>query len=93
MENWSKKTDEEVFANPHEPPGSQASYWRDIEIRRRHFVLAKEATDNQIAASAAQISAADATVKTAYWTKWSAIAVAVTVVITGASLVLQAIGR
>lgn len=94
--NWKtgqRRPTRRFSPTPHEQPGSQASYWRDIEIRRRHFLLAKEATDNQIAASAAQISAADATVKTAYWTKWSAIAVAVTVVITGASLVLQAIER
>lgn len=92
MEDWTKKTDEQVFAMPGEQPGSQASYCRDIEIRRRHFLLAKQATDTQIAASTAQISAAEATVKTAYWTKMSAIAVAVTVIITGIGVTVQAVG-
>ncbi|MDX0833648.1 hypothetical protein GOD82_27780 [Sinorhizobium medicae] len=91
MEDWTKKTDDEVFANPHEQPGSQASYWRDIEIRKRQYLLEQRTSESQIAAADAQIRAADATVMTAYWTKWSAIAVAVTVVITGISVVLQAV--
>ncbi|GLR60286.1 hypothetical protein [Rhizobium indigoferae] len=91
MEDWTKKTDHEVFTGAHEQPGSQASYWRDVEIRRRLYLLQKEVTEEQIAASQAQIKAADATVQTAYWTKMSAIAVGLTVVITGASVFLQSL--
>lgn len=90
MEAWDEKTDEEVFENPHEQIGSQESYWRDIQIKRRLFIMQKLASESQIAAAESQIRAADATVKTAFWTKISAIAVGVTVFAAGIGVVLQA---
>ncbi|MFC0279826.1 hypothetical protein ACFOHK_01085 [Falsigemmobacter intermedius] len=87
MEDWTKKTDEDVFRRPGEELGSQASYWRDIEIKRRNFLLAKEVAEAQIAAAkateeavAAQVRAAEATEKTALWTRVSAVAMALSVV-------------
>jgi hypothetical protein len=35
MEDWTKRTDEEVFAKVGEQSDSQAAYFRDIEIKRR----------------------------------------------------------
>lgn len=90
MADWSTKTDKEVFSSEGEQIGSQVSYWRDLEIRRRHFQLEKQTSESTISAAQAQERAADATIATAKWTMISAVAVAVTVVITGASLVLQA---
>lgn len=57
MEDWSKWTDDQVFKNASEQPGSQASYWRDTEIRRRLYLLQKEALDAQLAATNVQLQA------------------------------------
>ena len=91
MGNWTKKNDEEVYSGAGEQPGSQASYWREVEMKRRQFLLDKEVAAASIEASVMQVAAAKATIETAFWTKVSGIAVAVTVVITGISLVLQAL--
>lgn len=37
MEDWSSKTVEQLFGTVGEMPGSPASYWRDVEIKRRTF--------------------------------------------------------
>ncbi len=50
MEDWTEKTDDEVFSTPGEDPGSRASYWRDTEIRRRLYQLEKKALERQIQA-------------------------------------------
>ena len=57
MEDWSKRSDEQVFAAPSESPGSQFAYYRDTEIRRRLYVLQKESVEAQLDATAAQRSA------------------------------------
>jgi hypothetical protein len=90
MEDWTKKTDEEVFTTVGEQPGSQAAYWRDVEMSRRRFLLEKQVAAASIEASEMQVKAAGATIETAYWTKVSGIAVAATVIITGVSVILQA---
>lgn len=59
-ENWSKRTDEQVFGQVGEEPGSQASYWRDIEIRRRLYALEKQAVEAQLAATNEQRAAIQA---------------------------------
>lgn len=89
MENWSTKTDEEVFANVSEQPSSQASYLRDVEIRRRHYLLDVKTSQATIAAAEAQEAASKATSDTAVWTKRSAIAVFVTTVTAALALLLQ----
>lgn len=47
MENWTKKTDEEVWGQAGEQPGSQASYWREIEQKRRLMLLQKASLEIQ----------------------------------------------
>lgn len=89
--NWTNKTDEEVYSGAGEQPGSQASYWREVEMKRRDFLLAKKTSEANIEAANAQIEASRATVDTAYWTKLSAIAVFITAVIAGIALVVQII--
>jgi len=87
--NWTKKTDEEVYSGAGEEPGSQASYWREVEMKRRDFLLSKRTAEAIIEAAEAQIKASDATIDTAYWTKLSAIAVLITAVIAAFALIVQ----
>lgn len=54
IEDWSTWPDDKVFKNASEQPGSQASYWRDTEIRRRLYLLQKQSLDAQIEATAVQ---------------------------------------
>lgn len=54
MENWTDWPDEKVFGQAGEQPGSQASYWRDIEIKRRLYNLQREALVAQLDATASQ---------------------------------------
>jgi hypothetical protein len=60
MEDWSKKSDVQVFGTVGEQPGSQASYWRDIEIKRRLYVLQKAALESQALAISEQREATKA---------------------------------
>lgn len=87
--NWKGKSDEDVFSGAGEQPGSQASYWREVEMKRRDYLLAQKTADASIKAAEAQIEASKATVDTAYWTKLSAIAVFFTAIIAGVALVVQ----
>ncbi len=89
MSNFRSFSDDELFKMPGELPGSEASYWRDIEIRRRQFVRDTAVADAQIEAARAQIEATQSAKDTAWWTKVSAICVAVTVAIMAASLFVQ----
>lgn len=57
MEDWTTWTDDQVFGNASESPGSQASYWRDIEIKRRLYLLQREALQGQVDATVAQRAA------------------------------------
>lgn len=59
-EDWSKWTDEQVFGQVGEQPGSQASYWRDVEIKRRLYVLEKQALEAQLSATTEQRAAIQA---------------------------------
>jgi len=54
MEDWTSWPDEKVFGQASEQPGSQASYWRDIEIRRRLYNIQREALQSQLEATVAQ---------------------------------------
>lgn len=86
MEDWTKKSDQELFGGVSEQPGSVASYGRDLEIRRRLFALDSATARAQIDAAEAQKRAAEASVKMAWWTMVSALAVAATVILTAAGL-------
>jgi hypothetical protein len=81
MEDWTTKTDDQLFTGASEQPGSQASYWRDVEIRRRHFLIDSKVAAVQMDAAKAQVEAAVAAKDTAMWTKRSAIAIAASVII------------
>jgi hypothetical protein len=41
MEDWTKRTDEVFFSKVGEQNDSQAAYLRDIEIKRRVYLLQK----------------------------------------------------
>lgn len=54
MEDWTRFSDEQVFTNASEQIGSQASRWRDTEIRRREFLLNQELLKAQLASAQSQ---------------------------------------
>lgn len=54
MEDWTKFSDEKVFGSGGEQPGSQASVWRETEIKRRIYVEQKRAVMTQIEANRLQ---------------------------------------
>ena len=90
MEDWSTLPDERVFGSPSEMPGSQASYWREIEIQRRLYGLQRDLLGAQLAAVATQ-QAAIAEMKTqSNQMFWSTIGVFLTALITlGIAIVQQ----
>lgn len=45
--DWSQRSDDEVFKDASEQPNSQQSYYRDIEIRRRLYMLELENLKSQ----------------------------------------------
>lgn len=60
MGDWTGKTDEQVFGAASEQPGSQSSYWREIEIKRRLYILQKDALQAQLDVIAQQKDATEA---------------------------------
>jgi hypothetical protein len=82
MENWTTKTDEEVFAGAGEQPGSQASYWRDIEIKRRLFLLQKDLLTAQIDVVGTQKAATEEAQKQSTFMLFSTIGIFMTALIT-----------
>jgi hypothetical protein len=86
---WHEYTDEQLFETGGEQPGSQRSYERDIEIKRRAYMRERLTAEAQIEAARSQKLAAEATVRTAWWTMWSAIAVGISVVVAVLGLLPQ----
>jgi hypothetical protein len=89
MEDWTKFSDEQVFSKAGEQPGSQAAYWRDVEIRRRDFLLNQDLLRTQIESAEAQKAAttvmkrqSDVLVWTAGFAALSAVAALATAVVT-----------
>jgi hypothetical protein len=82
MEDWTKRTDNEVFTGAGEQPGSQASYWRDIEIKRRLFFLQQDLLRAQLAAVETQKTSTIETAKQSTYMLYSTIGVFLTAVIT-----------
>jgi hypothetical protein len=72
MEDWTNRSDQQVFTGVGELPGSAASYWRDIEIRRRDFLLNQELLRTQIASAQAQKAATDVMKRQATILVWTA---------------------
>ncbi|WMT90136.1 hypothetical protein [Pelagibacterium sp. H642] len=58
--DWTDFPDERVFGGAGEQPGSQASYWRETEIKRRLYLLQKRALEEQVKATATQQKAIEA---------------------------------
>ena len=63
MEDWTKRTEEEVFSKVGEQGESQAAYCRDVEIKRRVYLLQKDLLNAQIDAVATQKAATTEAVK------------------------------
>jgi len=89
LNDWGSKTDEQVFGGVHEQDGSQYAYWRDIEIKRRLYLLQKQSLDAQIAATeaqrqatAAQEKAVDVMHRQSRIMLWSVIGVFLTALVT-----------
>ena len=75
MEDWTKRTDEEVFSKVGEESGSLAAYWRDVEIKRRLNLLQKDLLNAQIDAVATQKAATTEAVKQSKFMFYSTIGV------------------
>ena len=82
MEDWTKRTDEQVFSKVGEQIDSQAAYWRDIEIKRRVYLLQKDLLNAQIDAVATQKAATTEAVKQSTFMFYSTIGVFLTALIT-----------
>jgi hypothetical protein len=82
MEDWTKRSDEEVFSKVGEQPDSQASYWRDIEIKRRVYLLQKQLLHAQIDAVETQEAATTEAVKQSTFMLYSTIGVFLTALVT-----------
>ena len=82
MENWATKTDDQVFSGAHEQPGSQASYYRDIEIKRRLYALQRRAIEEQREATRAQREAIAEMRSQSSIMFWSVIGIFATAVVT-----------
>jgi len=82
MENWTKRTDAQVFESPGEQPGSQSSYWRDIEIKRRLYLLQKELLEAQLDAVETQKNSTFEAKKQSTYMLYSTIGVFLTALVT-----------
>src|SRR5437016_8568095 len=70
-------TDEQVYQGAGEQPGSQMSYWRDVEMKRRERLLNKQLLEAELATVAAQRGATEQAAKQATYMFWSTIFAAV----------------
>jgi hypothetical protein len=81
MEDWTKWSEEEVFSKVGEDGGSRAAYMRDIEIKRRVYLLQKDLLNAQIDAVATQRAATIEAVKQSKFMFYSTIGVFFTALI------------
>ena len=89
MEDWTKRTDEQVFAGVGEQLGSQASHWRDIEIKRRLFLLQQKLLNAQIDAVETQRNSTAETAKQSKYMFYSTIGVFLTALVTLATAYIK----
>lgn len=81
MEDWTKRTDEVFFSKVGEQNNSQAAYLRDIEIKRRVYLLQKDLLNAQIDAVATQKAATTEAVRQSTFMLYSTIGVFLTALI------------
>ncbi|MCK1595476.1 hypothetical protein [Bradyrhizobium sp. 164] len=74
IHTWS---DDAVYKGTGEEPGSQMSYWRDVEMRRREYLLNKQLLGAELATVTAQREASAQAAKQAQYMFWSTIFAAV----------------
>jgi hypothetical protein len=74
LHTWS---DEGVYKGAGEQPGSQMSYWREVEMKRRERLLNKQLLEAELATVAAQREATSQAAKQAKYMFWSTIFAAV----------------
>jgi hypothetical protein len=89
VEDWTKRTDEQIFTGVGEEPGSPASYWRDIEIKRRLFFLQKELLRAQIEAVETQKNSTTETAKQSTYMLYSTVGVFLTALVTLATAYIK----
>ena len=88
MEDWTKFTDDQVFTKVGEMKDSQAGYWRDIEIRRREFLLNQDLLRAQLASAQSQKEATGLMERQSAILLWTAVAAAVSAVASLATAVV-----
>lgn len=74
IHTWS---DEQVYQGAGEQPGSQMSYWRDVEMKRRERQLNKQLLEAELATVIAQRDATSQAARQAKYMFWSTIFAAV----------------
>jgi len=82
MEDWTKRTEDEVFSKVGEQGESMTAYWRDVEIKRRVYLLQKDLLNAQIDAVATQKAATTEAVRQSTFMLYSTIGVFLTALIT-----------
>jgi hypothetical protein len=80
MMDWTAFTDEKVFSKVGEQAGSQASYERDIEIKRRLYFLERNLLVAQLASVDEQRKATAETSKQSKYLFWSTMVAAASAV-------------
>jgi hypothetical protein len=81
MEDWTRRSDDEVFSKVGEQGQSPAAYLRDIEIKRRVYLLQKDLLNAQIDAVATQKAATTEAVRQSTFMLYSTIGVFLTALI------------
>jgi len=82
MEDWSNWSDEQVFGQVGEEPGSIAAHRRETEIKRRLYIQQSELLKAQYEAAIQQARAADEMRRQSRYLFWSTIGIFVAAVAT-----------
>jgi hypothetical protein len=77
MSDLHTYSDDGVYKGGGEQPGSQMSYWREVEMKRRERLLNKQLLEAELATVAAQREATSQATKQAKYMFWSTIFAAV----------------
>lgn len=74
IHTWS---DDAVYKGAGEQSGSQMSYWREVEMKRREYLLNKKLLEAELATVTAQRDATAQAAKQAQYMFWSTIFAAI----------------